>query len=111
MEPALQRRVQRYGWDKASAYYEASWQNQLLPAQDKLLQFAKMKAGEKVIDVACGTGLVTFPAAEIVGGNGFVLGTDISDKMIELRYCNGIRKKIRARKVRAHGRRRTKHWR
>jgi hypothetical protein len=22
MEPALQRRIQRYGWDKASVYYE-----------------------------------------------------------------------------------------
>lgn len=83
MEPALQRRVQRYGWDKASAYYEASWQNQLRPAQEKLLQLANIQPGEKVIDIACGTGLVTFPATERVGENGVVLGTDISDKMVE----------------------------
>ena len=84
MEPALQRRVQRYGWDKAAAYYESSWQQQLLPAQQKLLEFANIKGGEKIIDIACGTGLVSFPAAELAGDKGFVLGTDISDKMVEL---------------------------
>ena len=27
MEPALQRRIQRYGWDKAAVYYENFWQH------------------------------------------------------------------------------------
>ena len=84
MEAALQRRVQRYGWDKASAYYENFWQQQLKPAQDKLLEMAKPGAGERIIDIACGTGLVSFPAAERVGQDGFVLGTDISDSMIDI---------------------------
>ncbi|HEY6976596.1 MAG TPA: methyltransferase domain-containing protein [Chitinophagaceae bacterium] len=84
MEPALQRRIQRYGWDKAANYYESSWRKQLQPAQDKLIQFAALRSGEKVIDIACGTGLVTFRVAEKTGENGFVLGTDISDKMVEL---------------------------
>ena len=83
MEPALQRRVQRYGWDKASAYYEAHWQKQLYPAQQKLLQLANIKGGEKIIDIACGTGLVSFPAAEQAGKDGFVMANDISDKMVE----------------------------
>ena len=83
MEPALQRRVQRYGWDKASGYYEAYWQKQLYPAQQKLLQLANIKDGDKIIDIACGTGLVSFPAAELAGEKGFVLANDISDKMVE----------------------------
>jgi ubiquinone/menaquinone biosynthesis C-methylase UbiE len=83
MEPALQRRVQRYGWDKASGYYEAYWQEQLYPAQQKLLQLANIKRGDKIIDIACGTGLVSFPAAEQAGEKGFVMATDISDKMVE----------------------------
>ena len=83
MEPALQRRVQRYGWDKASGYYEAYWQKQLYPAQQKLLQLANIKSGEKIIDIACGTGLVSLPAAELAGEKGFVLANDISDKMVE----------------------------
>ena len=83
MESALQRRVQRYGWDKASAFYEAYWQKQLFPAQQKLLQLANIKGGEKIIDIACGTGLVSFPAAEQTGTAGFVMANDISDKMVE----------------------------
>jgi ubiquinone/menaquinone biosynthesis C-methylase UbiE len=83
MEPALQRRVQRYGWDKASGYYEAYWQKQLYPAQQKLLQLANIKSGDKIIDIACGTGLVSFPAAEQAGEKGFVMANDISDKMVE----------------------------
>ena len=83
MEPALQRRVQRYGWDKASQVYEAFWQKQLQPAQDKLIQMAQLLPGEVIIDIACGTGLITFAAAEKVRENGFILATDISDKMVE----------------------------
>jgi ubiquinone/menaquinone biosynthesis C-methylase UbiE len=84
MEPALQRRVQRYGWDKAAAFYENTWQQQLKPAHDALFDFANIQQGQKIIDVACGTGLISFKAAVAAGNNGFVLGTDISDKMIEL---------------------------
>ena len=83
MEPSLQRRVQRYGWDKASGYYETYWQKQLYPAQQKLLQLADIQAGDKIIDIACGTGLVSFPAAELTGEKGLVLANDISDKMVE----------------------------
>lgn len=84
MEPALQRRVQRYGWDRAAMHYENFWQQQLKPAQDKLLEMAALQPGEKLIDIACGTGLVSFPAAEKVGKNGFVLATDISDCMVKI---------------------------
>jgi ubiquinone/menaquinone biosynthesis C-methylase UbiE len=82
MEPNLMRRVQRYGWDKAAPVYEEFWAAQLVPAQERLLERAHLKPGERVLDVACGTGLASFPAAELVGSDGFVLGTDISAAMI-----------------------------
>jgi ubiquinone/menaquinone biosynthesis C-methylase UbiE len=82
MEPALQRRVQRYGWDKAAAHYQNSWQAQLKPAHDKLFDTAKIRSGEKIVDVACGTGLISFRALEATGESGLVIGTDISDKMV-----------------------------
>jgi ubiquinone/menaquinone biosynthesis C-methylase UbiE len=84
MEANLQRRVQRYGWDKAAEYYEGFWHEQLAPAQARLLELAALKSGERVLDVACGTGLVTFPAAAAVGPSGEVVGTDISQRMIDL---------------------------
>jgi ubiquinone/menaquinone biosynthesis C-methylase UbiE len=84
MDPRLQRRVQRYGWDKASAWYETFWQDQLRPAQDLLLEMAGLRPGESVLDVACGTGLVSRDALGRVGSEGRVLGTDISEKMVEV---------------------------
>ena len=83
MDPKLQRRVQRYGWDKASAHYEKFWAAQLRPAQELLLELAALNDGESVLDIACGTGLVTFPAAEAVGASGRVVGTDLSAEMIK----------------------------
>ena len=82
MDPRLQRRVQRYGWDKAAASYERFWQAQLAPAQQRLLELAALAPGQRVLDIACGTGLVTIPAAAQVGPSGQVTGTDISDVMV-----------------------------
>src|SRR5262249_22554796 len=75
-------RVQRYGWDKAAPVYERHWSRQLAPAQQVLLEMAALQPGEHVLDVACGTGLVTFPAAEAVGPSGAVVATDLSDAMV-----------------------------
>ncbi|HYM28043.1 MAG TPA: class I SAM-dependent methyltransferase, partial [Steroidobacteraceae bacterium] len=83
MDARLQRRVQRYGWDLAAADYEALWQRQLAPAQAALLDALALRAGEAVLDVACGTGLASFPAADSVGAHGRVLGVDISGHMVE----------------------------
>ena len=83
MDPKLQRRVQRYGWDRAASYYERYWQKQLEIAQTRLLEMAELHPGEKVLDVSCGTGMVTFRAAEGVGPQGKVRGTDISQTMID----------------------------
>lgn len=84
MEAKLQRRIQRYGWDKAAHYYEGFWQQQLKPAHTRLLEHAQLQKGEQVLDIACGTGLVTMRAAAAVGQAGRVVATDISEGMVEL---------------------------
>jgi ubiquinone/menaquinone biosynthesis C-methylase UbiE len=83
MDPRLQRRVQRYGWDKAAADYEAGWRAQLAPAQSLMLETVALQPGERVLDVACGTGLVSFPMLDTVGEAGAVVGVDISAQMVE----------------------------
>lgn len=84
MEARLQRRVQRYGWDLAAADYEPLWQKQLAVAHRGLLAAAALAPGERVLDIACGTGLVAFPAASAVGSAGRVVGVDVSGRMVEL---------------------------
>jgi len=83
MEARVQRRVQRYGWDLAAHDYERLWQAQLGPAQADMLARVGLRAGERVVDVACGTGLVSFAAAAAVGATGRVLGVDISGAMVD----------------------------
>lgn len=83
MEAKLQRRVQRYGWDLAAADYEPLWQKQLACAQAALISHASLIPGERVLDVACGTGLVAFAAARAVGAGGRVVGIDLSDRMVD----------------------------
>jgi ubiquinone/menaquinone biosynthesis C-methylase UbiE len=83
MEPQLQRRVQRYGWDRAVTAYEQGWRDQLEPAHDLMLDMVALQRGEAVLDVACGTGLVSLRMAAAVGAAGTVVGTDISGQMVE----------------------------
>ncbi len=82
MDGKFQKRIQRYGWNKAATYYDPFWQQQLKPAQDLLLDMADLKPGKTVLDIACGTGLVTFPAASIIGDSGKMIATDISEGML-----------------------------
>jgi len=60
-----------------------------------LLELAKLQPGEKCIDIASGTGLVSFPAMEKVGKNGFVLATDISDNMVKIANETAVEKNYR----------------
>lgn len=84
MHPDLQRRVQRYGWDRASSHYEDFWKQQLKPAHDLLMEFVNIKPGDQVLDVACGTGLITLRIAALVGNEGKVVGTDLSEEMVAI---------------------------
>jgi ubiquinone/menaquinone biosynthesis C-methylase UbiE len=83
VDAKLQRRIQRYGWDLAATGYESLWQAQLAEAQAAMLEFASPAVGERVLDIACGTGLVSFAAARAVGPKGHLLGTDLSQRMID----------------------------
>ncbi|MDT8341102.1 MAG: class I SAM-dependent methyltransferase [Longimicrobiales bacterium] len=82
VDARLQLRIQRYGWDAAASVYQDAWQAQLAPAQEALLACAHLRAGQRVIETAAGTGLVTFAAAAAVGPDGHVLATDLSGEMV-----------------------------
>ena len=49
---------------------------------DLLLTRSAVVAGERVLEVGCGTGAFTVPLAEAVGARGEILGADISDAML-----------------------------
>jgi ubiquinone/menaquinone biosynthesis C-methylase UbiE len=54
----------------------------LAPVSDILIDCAKPKAGERIVDVGCGAGATTIALAQKVGPTGRVLGVDISAPML-----------------------------
>ena len=55
----------------------------LEPVAELLIDRAKPKPGERVIDVGCGSGATTIALAQKVAPSGHVLGVDISGPMLE----------------------------
>jgi ubiquinone/menaquinone biosynthesis C-methylase UbiE len=54
------------------------------PLADDLIAAAALDRGERVLDVACGTGYVTRKAAELVGTDGVVAGLDVNPGMLSV---------------------------
>jgi len=60
--------------------------NPLLPYfrnPQRLLKAAGLKPGQKVLEVGCGPGFFTIPAAKIVGEEGFIYAVDVHPLAIE----------------------------
>ena len=52
------------------------------PITERMLALAGIGPGQRVLDVAAGNGEQTLMAARLVGPNGFVLATDIADRLL-----------------------------
>ena len=64
--------------------------------RERLLSFAKLRPGERVLDAGCGTGSTAIAAARIVGAAGSVLGIDPSEHMIARASRKAQRAGVRA---------------
>ncbi|CAE6506136.1 unnamed protein product [Rhizoctonia solani] len=56
-----------------------------------LFQLLSAQKGERIADMGCGTGELTMRLQDLVGEDGFVLGVDASQTMIETAEANGIK--------------------
>ena len=53
-----------------------------IPIGNRLVEFANLQNGQKILDIATGTGIVALNAAQKVGSEGKVIGVDISTGML-----------------------------
>jgi ubiquinone/menaquinone biosynthesis C-methylase UbiE len=75
------------GWqlegDSAHAY-EQYLASAFRPWADELIARAGLRRGERVLDVACGTGIVARQAAAVVGTGGRIVGVDVNEDMLRV---------------------------
>lgn len=73
-----------YGTDAAQNYEELFIPRIGRPSATALVDAADVRPGERVLDVACGTGIAARLAAERVGPDGSVAGVDINAGMLAI---------------------------
>jgi len=92
-EEAIANTAQREYWNTVAGPrwvgLEGFVERRVGAVNDLLLTRSGVKAGERVLEIGCGTGAFTVPLAEAVGEHGAVLGADISTAML-----GGARKRL-----------------
>src|ERR1700689_2004667 len=81
------RREQREFWNNAAPGWKAMWAVVDRVAQhvaDRVVKLARINPGDRVLDIATGSGEPGITAARKVGASGLVVATDQSTAMLEL---------------------------
>ena len=74
-------------WNEVAPFYHKRWAKKEVgpfAVTKKLLDLSKIKNGDNVLDLACGTGLVTKKLIRKVGRNGQVFAIDSSESAIKI---------------------------
>ncbi|HSS60311.1 MAG TPA: class I SAM-dependent methyltransferase [Candidatus Limnocylindrales bacterium] len=85
-DPVTFKETTRQQWQNAAPAWHSwtptlhAWLN---PVTEVMLDLAKLKAGDRVLDLAAGAGEPALSAAQRVGPSGYVLATDISVNILE----------------------------
>jgi SAM-dependent methyltransferase len=85
-DPIAFKETTRQQWQNAAAAWHRwtpTLQTWLGPVTEAMLAMAKLKPGDRVLDLAAGAGEPSISAAQIVGPTGHVLATDISSNILE----------------------------
>ena len=74
-------------WNEVAPRYHKRWASISqgpFASTSKLVQLLDIKKGDRVFDLACGTGVVTKKIRQKVGNSGFVIGGDTSVRAIKI---------------------------
>jgi ubiquinone/menaquinone biosynthesis C-methylase UbiE len=65
---------------RGQTYDQSNWHKKIAY---RLVEYAQLQPGQKVLDIATGTGIVAIEAANLVGSTGRVIGVDIAVGMLD----------------------------
>ncbi|CAN9363611.1 unnamed protein product [Alternaria alternata] len=71
-------------YDSKSWNYDATWHNDFTR---RFISYLDIQPGQQVLDLACGTGLLTFRESEAVGPQGHVVGVDVTPDSRRRQIC------------------------
>ncbi|MDH3279394.1 MAG: methyltransferase domain-containing protein [Nitrosopumilus sp.] len=74
-------------WNEVAPRYHKRWASVSegpFQSTSKLIELVNINKGDSVLDVACGTGVVTKEIRKKVGNSGYVVGTDTSSTAIKI---------------------------
>ena len=88
MSPTIVNHEQSEYWNKKYGHKwvdnDNSMNERLTILTKALFLKTNIKKGDKVLDIGCGGGQTSFEASQLVGENGYVLGADISNLLLDL---------------------------
>ncbi|OGP73804.1 MAG: hypothetical protein A2V86_09590 [Deltaproteobacteria bacterium RBG_16_49_23] len=83
-DPIQYKKIEREVYSFTAASYEKYGSKSFEAYAQPLLEGARLKPGQHVLDVACGTGIPSLMASPLVEPGGAVTGIDLAPGMIEL---------------------------
>jgi ubiquinone/menaquinone biosynthesis C-methylase UbiE len=86
-DPQTYREREREDWNRVAAGWKRWWPTFEQGAQhlsDRMVQFAGLEPGQRVLDIGTGIGEPALTAARRVGPTGRVVATDISERMLDV---------------------------
>ena len=97
IDPKQYKETQRNNWDSVAHGWEKWWRTIEIgtgKVTRRLIEFASIKVGSKVLDISTGIGEPAITAAREVGNTGQVLATDISSEMLSIAKQRAINARL-----------------
>ncbi|MGB8165005.1 MAG: class I SAM-dependent methyltransferase [Nitrososphaeraceae archaeon] len=97
IDPKQYKETQRHNWDSVAHGWEKWWRTIEIgtgKVTRRLIEFASIKVGSKVLDISTGIGEPAITAAREVGNTGRVLAIDISSEMLSIAKQRAINARL-----------------
>lgn len=86
-DPVKYKLSSMQNWNTVARGYHSDWASKNrgpFKSTSELVKAARIKSGDSVLDVACGTGAVSTKVVQIIGSSGMLVGIDFSRGALEI---------------------------